>query len=86
MPFPRRQGRQPLQNLAFLVRHGYLAVIPHIKTAGHIANVSVDGGRRVLIRYGTHHFLLSALLGYVRRSKEGVAREWRDIFSSSTGL
>ncbi|RPA89744.1 hypothetical protein L873DRAFT_592187 [Choiromyces venosus 120613-1] len=44
MPFPRCQGRQPFQNLSLLIRHRYLAVIPHILvTVRDIAAVVVYG-------------------------------------------
>jgi len=50
MPFPRRHGRQPLQNLPLLVRNRYLVVVPYIFiTIRHITNVLVYINSRVLV-------------------------------------
>jgi len=77
MSFPWFQRRQPPQDLAFVVRHPYLAVSPYIiKTALHIANVFVDVKDRVLRSCSAHLVLHIALLavGAARRSKAGATR------------
>ena len=70
--------------MPLLVRHRYLAVIPHILiTAGHITNVAIYGNARVLICCRAHRVSLIVLLvldGGVRRLKDRVARGREDFF------
>jgi len=82
MPLPRCQGRQPLQDLALVVR-----VIPYIKAVRHVTDVFVYSNSRDLKCGRAHLALPRALIvvgGAVRRSKAGATRE-RGFFLRGLG-
>ena len=95
MPFPRCHRRQPLQDLTLLVRHGYLAIIPHILiTVRYIADVLIYCNGRLLVRCRTHLALHVALVAVINgsggedvafRRVRGVTRGRRKLFRAGSG-
>ena len=95
VPFARCHRRQPLKNLALLVRHRDLVGIPHIITILHITNVLVYGNGRLLVCCRTHLALHIAIFvaigggggesGAFRRSRGGVTRSGRRLFQAGLG-